>query len=360
MYHGGRSANGTATYDDLKDIRILPGGEALCLGQTSDLNPTAKALLIKLSADGKAVRKKSYGMPEKLEGTSVLIAANGDFLFGGDRFGAPILVRLDSAFNIKWSTWYYDSIDNRHILSRGAAINAILETPEGHLVAAAGEFFPDNYGLTLHNYAAFLEFDAAGVMKRTNEWSALSPTGSAGARHTAGVSGANDIVYDVAQLLGGNLVFVGKKRDFDQIGGVWAFVTDSSGSQVLWEKQLLLPYLSDDGVAADPNAVPASPIRVSGEQGGVCCFQAGGDWDRLQLVCRRLRGAKPSGSGREGIGPDPDLCRCGRNGFAFRSASPSRGPSCLAIEAGRGPAIRKSRFLILEGPAILLAWGERK
>lgn len=404
MYHGGKTAGGTAINDNLRDIQVLPGGESICLGQTSDSNSVGKALLIELSPDGKEVRKKIFGMPEKLDGTSFLRAANGDFLFGGDRFGAPILVRLDSAFNLKWSTWYYDSVNNRHILSRGASINAIVETAGGRVATVAGDFFPDNYGQALRNYAAFLEFDAAGAVKRSNEWldvtgydvagwslaqsqiggyliggnqasfyvdstgnlqtknqysfslpgvgsevnnvmrvrnlrngkaivigqsyeedcwtkyqrlyydawwSTLSGTGSAGARNTAGVSGANDVVYDVAQLLDGRLAFVGKKQSFDQIGGVWAFVTDSSGSTVLWEKQLRLPYKSDDGSGADPNAVVATPdsgftvvgrdqlpdslggtdafaahfvpkatssTRITRAQDGIRCFQSGGGW----------------------------------------------------------------------------------
>jgi hypothetical protein len=404
MYHGGKTARGKGVYDNLRDIRILPGGEALCLGQTGDSNSVAKALLIKLSADGKEVQKKIYGMPERLDGTSFLIASNGDYVFGGDRFGAPVLVRLDSAFNLKWSTWYYDSVANRNILARGASINAILETDAGRLVTVAGDFFPDNNGQNLGNYAAFLEFDAAGAVKRTNEWldvtgfevagwslarspiggyliggnqasfyvdstgnlqtknqysfslpgvgsevnnvtrvrnlrdgraivigqsyeedcwtkyqrlyfdawwSTATGTGSAGARHTAGVSGANDVVYDVTQLLDGNLAFVGKKQSFDQISGVWAFVTDSSGSEVLWEKQIRLPYQSEDGAAAGPNTVVATPdsgftvvgrnqfpdslggmdafvahfvpkagsaTRISRRQDGIRCFQAGSAW----------------------------------------------------------------------------------
>lgn len=174
MYHGGKTARGTATNDNLRDIQVLPGGEALCLGQTTDSNSVAEALLIKLSPDGKEIQKKIFGMPERLDGISFLRAANGDFLLGGDRYGAPTLIRLDSALNIKWSSWYYDSVDNRNILSRGASINAILETAEGHIVTAAGDFFPDNYGQNLHNYAAFLEFDSAGVVKRGNEWSDLT------------------------------------------------------------------------------------------------------------------------------------------------------------------------------------------
>jgi hypothetical protein len=41
---------------------------------------------------------------------SVIIAKNGDFLVGGKRFIGPLVMRLDQGGNIKWATWYYDSL----------------------------------------------------------------------------------------------------------------------------------------------------------------------------------------------------------------------------------------------------------
>lgn len=106
-------------------------------------------------------------------------------------------------------------------------------------------------------------------------------------------------------------MFVGRKAVLDQVGGVWVFVTDSSGSTVLWEKQLPLPYQSNDGLGAVPNAVAAtldsgftvvgknqfpdslggidafvahfvpegaSAARISRVQGDIRCFRAGGQW----------------------------------------------------------------------------------
>lgn len=90
-------------------------------------------------------------------------------------------------------------------------------------------------------------------------WSPLSSSGNDDARYVAGVSGAQDVIYDATQLVDGNLVFVGRKTGFDGVGGVWALVTDSTGKTLLWEKQVRIPYRSNDGIAATPWAVAAAP-----------------------------------------------------------------------------------------------------
>lgn len=40
---------------------------------------------------------------------SLTLAKNGDFIIGGERYLSPWVMRLDSAGNIKWAAWYYDS-----------------------------------------------------------------------------------------------------------------------------------------------------------------------------------------------------------------------------------------------------------
>lgn len=57
---------------------------------------------------------------------------------------------------------------------------------------------------------------------------------------TAGTQGRSDVIYDFTQLIDGKLVFVGiKATPVDS--GLWVFVTDSTGKQILWEKQYNLP-----------------------------------------------------------------------------------------------------------------------
>jgi hypothetical protein len=104
---------------------------------------------MKLSASGKMASKSIL---KKGGAASLLIASNGDYLVGGSKVSDPYLLRLDSQFNIKWSSWYYDSTRQNRILSKGAAINALMETGDGRIIAAAGDVFPDQ---TL-NYAAYL------------------------------------------------------------------------------------------------------------------------------------------------------------------------------------------------------------
>jgi hypothetical protein len=74
---------------------------------------------------------------------------------------------------------------------------------------------------------------------------------------TAGTQGGNDVINDFTQLKNGNLVFVGRKSG--STGGVWAFVTDSIGKNLLWEKQFQITYKSEPPGAPLPLAVCATP-----------------------------------------------------------------------------------------------------
>lgn len=171
VYDGGKTTAGENIDDNFYDIEILPNGEAICVGGTRDSNSIGKVLLMKLSPSGKVVRKSLF----LGTGESVMIARNGDYWVGGYRFSDPWLLRLDSMFNIKSSSWYYDSLQDKSILSRSAAINAMIETKDGGIVAVAGDNFPDNRGLALNNYAALLEYDSLGSVKTHKEW--LNTTG---------------------------------------------------------------------------------------------------------------------------------------------------------------------------------------
>jgi hypothetical protein len=90
-------------------------------------------------------------------------------------------------------------------------------------------------------------------------WSPLGLSGNDDFRYTAGISGANDIIYDFTQLVNGNIVFVGIRQSFDQVGGIWAMVTDSLGKNILWQKQFRIPYRKADGSALRPLSVASSP-----------------------------------------------------------------------------------------------------
>ena len=77
---------------------------------------------------------------------------------------------------------------------------------------------------------------------------------------TAGREGGSDGLYDFTQLNNGNLVFVGNKDNTSSdSGGIWTFVTDSTGKHLYWEKQTKVFYKKDDGRAVTPYSVCATP-----------------------------------------------------------------------------------------------------
>jgi hypothetical protein len=127
-------------------------------------------LLIKLSPEGKIVLKKLYRFEEGGGGNSIIIAKNGDLIIGGYRYNDPMLMRTDSVGNIKWSSWYYDSLKNKRIFLQGATINSLRETSRGRIICAIGETFPGKAGDPLDNYAAYLEFDSLGTMTNWGQW----------------------------------------------------------------------------------------------------------------------------------------------------------------------------------------------
>jgi hypothetical protein len=340
LYSGGRSTSGAVIDDYFHDVKVLPNGEAICVGTTRDSALIGSILLMKVSASGKMASKSIL---KKGGAASLLIASNGDYLVGGSKVSDPYLLLLDPQFNIKWSSWYYDSTRQSRILSKGAAINALMETENGGIIAAAGDVFPDQ---TL-NYAAYLAFDSLGIVKGAHEW--LNTTGydvagwsiaategggylmggkqalfyldtlglkkfeidytfnlagvgtetskisrihrlrdgtvmvagqtyeddcwtryqsfhydawwtplSAGGddlrRYMTGASGEFEIINDFTQLLNGNIAFVGRG-----VGGLWSFVTDSTGQNILWSKSVRIPFKTDNGSALAPYSVTATP-----------------------------------------------------------------------------------------------------
>ncbi len=200
VYDGGKTTSGKVIPDKFREIKILPSGDAICVGETVDSNQADNVLLIKLSTTGQTLQKRLYTLTTGIGGSSLLLAKNGDFIVGGYKYFAPFLLRLDPAFNKKFSTWYYDSTLHKSHLARSAAINAMVELKDGRILAIAGDAFPDNDGYKLNNYAALLEYDSLGKVKPHTDW--LNTTGY----ELAG--------WSLAQAQGGGYMFGGKQSVF--------------------------------------------------------------------------------------------------------------------------------------------------
>jgi hypothetical protein len=145
--------------------------------------------------------EKKYIVDEKGVGGGIVIAKNGDYIIGGTRASSPWVLRLDSLGNIKWATWLFDSTKlEASPLSRSATINYLRETSRGTIVCAAGDPYPNNDGSTLNDYAAYLEFDSLGTLKRNREWKNISNYEIGG--------------FSIEETEGGNYVFGGNEAVF--------------------------------------------------------------------------------------------------------------------------------------------------
>lgn len=170
VYDGGKANSGRNIYDYLFDVKASSDGCTFCIGETRDTSEMRNVLLIKLSPEGKVLLKRLYRFEEGGGGSSIIRAKNGDLIIGGYRYGDPLLMRTDSIGNIKWSTWYYDSLKSKSILLQSATINSLRETSSGRIICAIGEDFPGPAVDPLDNYAAYLEFDSLGTMTNWGEW----------------------------------------------------------------------------------------------------------------------------------------------------------------------------------------------
>jgi hypothetical protein len=168
LYGGGKYSDGTNTYDDFYDVKALSIGGYICVGASGGTSTTiGQLILLKLNAMGGLSWKKLYKSNNNQYARSIAIAKNGDFIIGGARYGEPFIFRTDSIGNVKWSTWIYDSVNNRQTLLTHAAatINNVQETSRGTIICAAGDYFTDAsyaYGNTKTDYGAILQFDATG------------------------------------------------------------------------------------------------------------------------------------------------------------------------------------------------------
>ena len=368
VYDGGRLTTGlkASVLDDFGDAKALSNGDCILVGNTSDTLGNSGFHLVKLNNSGKIVWKKLLRGKtiSQYNARSILIAKNGDFILGGSRFGNPWILRTDTIGNIKWATWYYDSVNNNSLLQGNGTINCVRETKRGTIICAGGDNFTDVnyvYGNVKYDYAAVLQFDSTGKIISYGEaggqsgyysggfdieetstgnyilsgnqsilymdstvnhqiwekkyifqldgvgsevnnivrckmlhdgslmvagqayegncwtkfkqlyydawWSPISYAyGTNTAWDTAGFQGGSDAIYDFTQLDNGNLVFIGS-RAFGP-GGIWTFVTDSTGKRLLWEKQTPIPYQTDPGSSARGYSVCATPdggFTVAGE-----------------------------------------------------------------------------------------------
>jgi Secretion system C-terminal sorting domain len=167
VYDGGLELDSTPIPDDFYDVKTLPDGSCYCVGSTADSVNYRGTLLVKLSTSGKMLWKKRYFRSGG--GRSIILAENGDLVIGGARGTSPLILRIDTAGNLKWATWLYDSVQMKPLyLSRGATVNCVRETSRGTIICAAGDYFTDAgyiYGSTNDNYAAFLELDSMGKVR---------------------------------------------------------------------------------------------------------------------------------------------------------------------------------------------------
>jgi hypothetical protein len=340
VYDGGTYKDGSVTMDKFKDVKSLPDGSVVCAGVSGDTSSNSDQIFImKLSNSGKMQWKRLFKRSKSYTYANALsIAKNGDLIIGGGYMSSPVIMRADSNCNIQWTIWYYDSLNNKRLLSKSAMVNSLLETSDGRIVCAAGDEFPSNGGYALNNYFAYLDIEPNGQVNKVGQWygtgydiggfcveiddqsnyiiagnqavfsldtagtiiwkkkytfflpgvgteinnvtrcrklrdgtlmvigqayegncwtdytklyydawwSTLSAGGSNNDWDTAGVQGANDKIYDVTQLLNGNLVFIGTKGTASD-SGLWAFVTDSIGKTILWERQYDLPGKDSTG-----------------------------------------------------------------------------------------------------------------
>ncbi|MDD5675350.1 MAG: T9SS type A sorting domain-containing protein, partial [Chitinivibrionales bacterium] len=175
-YDGGKYKNGTNIIDIFHDVKVLPNGMCVCVGESGDSTDNiSKFFVVYLDTAGKVLKQKLLiGGGNGCRAYSVAFAKNGDLVIGGNKTGKPFLVRTDSLLNIKWATWYYDSIQGKSMLSTtSATLNSVCATPRNTFMCAAGDPYPYP-ALGGHNYAALVEFDSIGQVVRVKEWNNVS------------------------------------------------------------------------------------------------------------------------------------------------------------------------------------------
>ncbi|MBN2035807.1 MAG: fibronectin type III domain-containing protein [Chitinispirillaceae bacterium] len=195
-------------------------------------------------------------------GFSVLEVGTANYMFAGNR----ALYYTDTNGNDVWQHRYTFSLSGVGTVVNN--VNRVKMLRDGRIIVA-GQAYEGNcwtdYGR--------LYYDAW--------WSPISAaSGTNTAWDTAGAQGGSDALYDFTQLVNGNIVFTGTKGTTSD-SGMWVFVTDSTGANLLWEKQFNIGYRSNAGTNLRPLSVCATPdtgFTVVGEHncpdslGGVNAF----------------------------------------------------------------------------------------
>jgi hypothetical protein len=154
-YDAGETKSGSSSIDYFRDIKRLPNGDFICVGETQDTTESQAILMVRLSATGQARQTKVFSFPGGAGAASLLLANNGDYVLGGNRYRSPFLLRLDPDMNLKSAIWHYDSVSRKTILSMPATVNSMVDLKNGRIAVAAGDIFPNNYRLPLNNFAAY-------------------------------------------------------------------------------------------------------------------------------------------------------------------------------------------------------------
>jgi len=114
VYDGGKKTDGTPVTDIFYDVKVISDGTSILAGASGDTIHSTQSLLVELDKKGKVLQNKLYitnntthSYYNEQSARSIVVAKNGDFIIGGERWGAPYVMRLDPLGNIKWATWYY-------------------------------------------------------------------------------------------------------------------------------------------------------------------------------------------------------------------------------------------------------------
>jgi hypothetical protein len=193
--------DGGTRVDVFYDVKCLANGVCVCVGESVDSSTHLdQTIMMKLDASGSVIQKKLFATDNNQHAQSLSIAKNGDFIIGGIRYLGPYVMRTDSLGNLKWATWYYDSVADKSLLQGSGTINCLRETKNGKIICAAGDPYPFNNNQQLTNHAVYFEFDSMGTLKRHREWS--------------NVAGYRIGGFDIEETKGGEYLFSGNQAVF--------------------------------------------------------------------------------------------------------------------------------------------------
>jgi hypothetical protein len=136
VYDGGKHGDGTSINDNLFDVKGFPNGTNYFVGTTTDSANWTYILFEKLDGSGKNLLKKL--LVKAGVGRSIIIGKNNDLIIGAGRGLSPFILRADTLGNMKWTTWYYDSVQNQRLLQGNGTVNCVRETKRGTFICAGG------------------------------------------------------------------------------------------------------------------------------------------------------------------------------------------------------------------------------